>query len=88
MSRNLAEELPISEKHLLPLVVDLDGTLIHSDLLVESFLILFLKTPWQALKALGLLYKNRPAFKAKIASQATITCASLPFNNEVLELLS
>jgi hypothetical protein len=57
------------QQQILPLVVDLDGTLIASDLLIESFFALLASHPWRALAAFGsLLMHGSAAFKAKIAA--------------------
>ena len=70
-----------------PLVVDLDGTLIASDLLIESFFALFSRDPVRALAALPALLKGKAAFKAKIAQDVTLDCASLPVNQELADFL-
>ncbi len=70
-----------------PLVVDLDGTLIRSDMLVESFFALASTSPWRALLALASLRHGRAAFKAAIARQVEIDVATLPYNEEVLAWL-
>jgi 4-hydroxybenzoate polyprenyltransferase len=70
-----------------PLVVDLDGTLIRSDLLVESFLVLLSEKPLAALKTLGALRKGKSALKASLADQATLDFATLPFDEEVLAFI-
>lgn len=68
----------------LPLVVDLDGTLIRTDLLVESFFALLGHQPSAAFRALRALRIGRAEFKAKLADQAVIEVPTLPFNEEVL----
>ena len=71
----------------LPLVVDLDGTLIRSDMLVESFFALLSQSPWRALKTLPALFLSRAAFKTAIAQRVQLDVASLPFNEELLTWL-
>ena len=70
-----------------PLVVDLDGTLIRSDLLVESFLALLGADPPAALRAIGALRDGKAAFKAALADAAVIDVATLPFDDDVLAMV-
>ncbi len=70
-----------------PLVVDLDGTLIRSDLLVESFLALLGADPGAALRALGALQGGKAAFKAALADRAVVDVTTLPFDEDVLALV-
>jgi len=70
-----------------PLVVDLDGTLIKSDLLAESFLVLLSKRPLKALAALGALRRGKAALKARIAAEAAIDCDALPLNDDLVALI-
>src|ERR1700761_6098492 len=70
-----------------PLVVDLDGTLIRSDLLVESFLALAGADPMGALNAVSALKDGKAAMQAKIADTALIDLTPLPFDEAVLAML-
>ncbi len=70
-----------------PLVVDLDGTLIKTDLLIESFLLLLGAHPFRALADLATLGQSKAAFKARIADQVMIDPQSLPLNQIVLARL-
>ena len=70
-----------------PLVVDLDGTLIRSDLLVESFLSLAGADPRATLRALGALRGGKAAFKAALADAAVIDVSTLPFDEDVLAMV-
>ena len=70
-----------------PLVVDLDGTLIRTDLLLESFLALLSVSPLRALEAVGTLIKGKAALKSRIADQAIIDFEALPFNEDVLSFI-
>ena len=70
-----------------PLVVDLDGTLIKSDLLVESFFALLSAQPLAALRAMACLFQGKAAFKARLAAETSLDFHSLPMNGELLELL-
>jgi 4-hydroxybenzoate polyprenyltransferase/phosphoserine phosphatase len=70
-----------------PLVVDLDGTLIKSDLLIESFFVVLSKQPLKALAALTALGRGKAAFKAQLAADAVIDCEALPLNDELVALI-
>ena len=70
-----------------PLVVDLDGTLVRSDLLVESFLALLSARPLQALRALVTLRRGKAAFKAALADRAQVDVHTLPYAPAVLAQL-
>jgi 4-hydroxybenzoate polyprenyltransferase/phosphoserine phosphatase len=71
----------------LPLVVDLDGTLIRSDLLWEA-LVLFLKTRLLRAWLLPLwLLKGKAAFKARLAASVELDPAALPYDRELLALV-
>jgi 4-hydroxybenzoate polyprenyltransferase/phosphoserine phosphatase len=70
-----------------PLVVDLDGTLIRSDLLVESFFLLLSTAPLHALQTLAALRGGRGAFKARVAGAVTLDLDALPFNEEMIAWL-
>ncbi len=66
-----------------PLVVDIDGTLIRTDLLLESFFALLSSHPLRAVRALGTLRHGRAALKARIAEEAAIDVTTLPLNDVV-----
>lgn len=70
-----------------PLVVDLDGTLIHSDLLWES-IVLFLKQ--NILRAFLLpfwLLSGKAGFKERLAREVELDPAALPYDPAVLALV-
>jgi 4-hydroxybenzoate polyprenyltransferase len=75
------------KKNSVPLVADVDGTLIKSDLLIESFLMLLSTKPLRAVATLASLPFGRAAFKARLADETRLDMASLPFNPECLALL-
>jgi 4-hydroxybenzoate polyprenyltransferase/phosphoserine phosphatase len=70
-----------------PLVVDLDGTLIRTDLLVESGFALLADAPLRLPGVLASVVGGRAAFKARVAAEAQLDLARLPFNEELLALL-
>lgn len=71
-----------------PLCVDLDGTLIRSDLLLESLLLLLKRNPlYLFLAVFWLLRGGKAALKAEIASRVSLNPAALPYNKELLAWL-
>ncbi len=73
--------------HSHPLVVDLDGTLTHTDTLVEALVRLFKESPLRFFGAVWLLLKGRARFKAYVAEHTDLQAATLPYNNPFLEYL-
>jgi len=67
------------------LVVDLDGTLIRSDMLLESFWSAFARDWRTPLRAVAGLMQGRAVLKARMADLAAPDPATLPYNPEVLE---
>ena len=70
-----------------PLVVDLDGTLISTDMLHESALRIFKDRPFAALKIPFLLVKGKAFLKKNLASLTEFDPQTLPYNVELLEWL-
>lgn len=71
-----------------PLVVDLDGTLIHSDLLWEAILV-FIKVRFMYLWRLPFwLLRGKAGFKERIASLVDINPETLPYDKVLLEDLA
>jgi len=68
-----------------PLVVDLDGTLILSDLLDESFLAALSARPLAALASLGpLLRGDRAALKRRLADRSSLDPALVPLRADLV----
>jgi beta-phosphoglucomutase-like phosphatase (HAD superfamily) len=70
-----------------PLVIDLDGTLIKTDLLIESFLLLLRKNFLYLFLAPIWLLRGKAYFKAEIAGRVDIDVKLLPYNQEFLAYL-
>lgn len=70
-----------------PLVVDLDGTLIHSDMLHESAIRVFRDRPFETLRMPFLLSKGKAFLKRHLASRTEFDPHALPYNDELLEWL-
>jgi 4-hydroxybenzoate polyprenyltransferase len=70
-----------------PLCVDLDGTLIRSDLLLESLLLLVKRNALYLFLAIVWLFRGKAVLKAEIASRVRLNPATLPYNKELLAWL-
>lgn len=77
----------MSLDNLRPLIVDLDGTLIKTDLLFESFLALIAKSPWLGFIALFKILVGKAALKTYIASHVDIRPDLLPYDQEVVDYI-
>lgn len=62
-----------------PVCVDLDGSLIHSDLLLESFLLLIKRNPLYLLLVPLWLLRGKAHLKSEIARRVTLDGAALPY---------
>ena len=79
--------LRVATGTLTPICVDLDGTLVNTDTLVESLAIFIKKRP-DALSKLPLwLLKGKSNFKRQVSKRVKIDAAILPYNQEVLAYL-
>ena len=70
-----------------PLCIDLDGTLIRSDLLVEGLFALLAKNPLDALRTPFWLFKGKDRLKLEVSRRADIDVASLPYNQRLIDYL-
>jgi 4-hydroxybenzoate polyprenyltransferase len=71
----------------LPLCVDLDGTLVKSDTLVDSLLVLLRTHPALVFKLPGRLIYGKAAFKAFVSESITLDVVHLPYNRQLLLFL-
>ncbi len=71
----------------LPVYVDLDGTLISSDMLWETLWLLLCRNPLQALSLPLWLLRGKAGFKHEISSRADFDATLLPYREEVVEYL-
>lgn len=74
-----------ADVELRPLVVDLDGTLIRSDLLIESAFGFFKSNPQDVLMPLIWLSKGKAHLKTRLCEKSAIDVSVLPYNQAVLE---
>jgi 4-hydroxybenzoate polyprenyltransferase/phosphoserine phosphatase len=70
-----------------PLCVDLDGTLVKSDTLVDSLLVLLRTDPAKVFRLPGRLIHGKAAFKAFVTESITLDVARLPYNRKLLLFL-
>jgi 4-hydroxybenzoate polyprenyltransferase/phosphoserine phosphatase len=70
-----------------PLCVDLDGTLVKSDTLVDSLLLLLRAQPLAALQAPLWLLRGKAALKAQVSARVALDERNLPYNRVLLEYL-
>ena len=87
-SKSLSEEsanaTPHNER---PLVVDLDCTLIHTDILHESAIRLLKNKPHFVLVIPFWLFRGKALLKQKLVSYVNVGIISLPFNQELIDWL-
>lgn len=76
----MAESAPV-------LCVDLDGTLIRTDLLIESFLDVLRRQPWVLFLLPLWLWRGKAALKHELALRSAIDVSLLPLNPQLLEWL-
>jgi len=86
MKKETLEAVSISQKF--PLCVDLDGTLVKTDILFESVLALLKITPLCILLFPLWLLKGKAHFKRQIARRVTLDVARLPYNQDLLKYLA
>ena len=70
-----------------PLVVDLDGTLLRSDLLFETAMAFIRQHPLQVFKLLLWLLQGKASLKRGLALATRLDIALLPYDAEVIEYI-
>ena len=70
-----------------PLCVDLDGTLVKSDTLVDSVLLLARQRPADLVRIPGWIAEGKPQFKNYVAQAVSLDVEHLPYNRPLLEWL-
>ena len=70
-----------------PLYVDLDGTLIRSDLLLEGLCRLAREAPWSLWAVPFWLIRGKAYFKGRVAERVTVDPTLLPFHADFLAYL-
>lgn len=69
------------------LAVDLDGTLVKTDLLWEAVLVLLKQKPWYAFVLPLWLIRGKAHFKRQVAQHASLDVAVLPYRLQLLDYL-
>ena len=77
----------ISSRYL-PLVVDLDGTLIRTDLLIESFFAHIGPDPRRIFALVTAALTGKSRLKADIAQVTTVDAAYLPYDQRIVSLIN
>ncbi|MGC2640018.1 MAG: UbiA family prenyltransferase [Acidobacteriaceae bacterium] len=80
-------EEPAPEVSRRPLCVDLDGTLVKSDTLMDSLLVLARTQPLALLQLPQWLLRGKAAVKAEVGARVTLDVRHLPYNRALLEYL-
>ena len=70
-----------------PLCVDFDGTLVKSDTLHDSLLVLLRTRPARLFSLPGKVLRGKAAFKAAVTDWVTLDIAHLPYNRKLLQYL-
>ncbi len=70
-----------------PLVVDLDGTLIKTDLLLETANQVISRHPLRVLRVLAGSLGSRSALKARLAQECTVDATGLPYDEDLVHWL-
>jgi 4-hydroxybenzoate polyprenyltransferase/phosphoserine phosphatase len=70
-----------------PLCVDLDGTLVKSDTLMDSLLLLARSRPPDVLRFPLWLLRGKAAMKAEVGARVALDVRHLPYNRSVVEYL-
>ncbi len=71
----------------IPLCVDLDGTLVRTDTLLESFLVLVKQRPWSLLQVPAWLAGGKANFKREIARRVDLPVDLLPYQTDFTDYL-
>ncbi len=71
-----------------PLIVDLDGTLLRSDMLFETWLSFAKDEPLRALMPFVWVFKGKPFLKARLAEESKLDVSALPYNQNVLTMIA
>ena len=78
--------LQAGENSSVPLILDLDGTIVRTDTLIEALIRLVAAHPLLFLSLLPALLRSRAAFKRRVAEAARLDPATLVYNEDVVAL--
>jgi 4-hydroxybenzoate polyprenyltransferase len=71
-----------------PLCVDLDGTLVKTDLLIESALTFLRQSPLRAFNLIIWLLRGRATLKHQLAEEVELDTSLLPLNSAVVDMVA
>ena len=78
---------PSAQPTAIPLCVDLDGTLVKSDTLLDSVIVLARQSPRTLLQFPQWIAEGKAAFKRNVSSVVALDVVHLPYNQSLLEYL-
>ncbi|HET9183510.1 MAG TPA: UbiA family prenyltransferase [Candidatus Angelobacter sp.] len=87
LTRNSAQATKEEGRAICPLCVDLDGTLLRSDLAWECILSILKSRPLLLLRMPWWLLQGRACLKQRLAQNASIDIARLPYRQEIIDLI-
>jgi 4-hydroxybenzoate polyprenyltransferase len=73
--------------HVAPIVVDLDGTLVKTDLLLENILLFLNRFPLRLFKLIAVLFSGKATFKRTLAETVVPDVTLLPYHKELVDWL-
>src|ERR1700756_1815076 len=83
----LETPIPIASDAKRPLCVDLDGTLVKSDTLVDSLAVLARRDPFALLRVPGWILRGKAYLKSQVTSRVNLEVENLPYNQALLAYL-
>lgn len=88
----MPQSSPVSQEEastaaLRPLCVDLDGTLVKSDTLVDSLLVLLRNRPEAGFGLIASLFRGKAAFKRHVTQSVSLDVVHLPYHRELRDYL-
>src|SRR3569623_535440 len=86
-AQRIAADVEASVPPGVPLCVDLDGTLVKSDTLLDTVIVLARQQPRAVLSFPKWMAQEKAAFKRKVTELAEIDVVNLPYNQPLLEYL-
>ena len=78
---------PLNLQNSIPLAVDLDGTLIKTDLLLETASEHLVRYPLRSFRMLAWALSGRATLKERLATACPVDAATLPYHHAVVEWL-
>jgi phosphoserine phosphatase len=79
--------MPGASSDTIPLCVDLDGTLIRTDMLIETLVLFLKRKPWGVALLPFWALQGRAVVKHRLAERVQFDAARLPYRTEFLDFL-